>query len=76
MVSFLTRVAVADNCGARVAQCIKLLVGAKPRRACPGKLVIVVVKRADPLKKKISIGMISRALVIRTSFAFFRGFGV
>lgn len=76
MVTFLTRVVIADNCGARMAQCIKILTGAKPQRACPGKLIIVVVKRADPLKKKISLGLISRALVVRTSFAFFRGFGV
>lgn len=76
MICFLTKVKVADNCGARLAQCIKLLGGALPKRALPGKLVIVVIKRVDPQKKKFRVGAISRALVVRTAAVFFRGYGV
>lgn len=76
MVCFLTKIKVADNCGARVAQCIKLLGGALPKRALPGKLIVVVIKRVDPQKKKFKVGVISRALVVRTAAVFFRGYGV
>ena len=76
MVCFLTKIKVADNCGARVAQCIKLLGGALPKRALPGKLIVVVIKRVDPQKKKFKVGAISRALVVRTAAVFFRGYGV
>lgn len=76
MVNFLTKLNIADNCGARLAQCIKLLNGSLPKRALPGKLVVVVIKRADPSKRKIKVGSISRALVVRASATFFRGCGV
>jgi len=76
MICFLTKVRVADNCGARIAQCIKLLGGALPKRALPGKIVVIVVKRADPLKIKFKSGSISRALVVRVAAVFFRGCGV
>lgn len=76
MVCFLTKIKIADNCGARLAQCIKLLGGSLPKRALPGKIIIVVVKRVDPQKKKFRAGAISRALVVRTVAVFFRGCGV
>lgn len=76
MVCFLTKMKVADNCGARIAQCIKLLGGALPKRALPGKIIVVVVKRADPQKKKFKAGSISRALVVRVAAVFFRGCGI
>jgi len=76
MICFLTKIKIADNCGARLAQCIKLLGGALPKRALPGKLIVVVIKRVDPQKKKFKVGAISRALVVRTAAVFFRGYGV
>jgi Ribosomal protein L14 len=76
MVCFLTKVKIADNCGARVAQCIKLIGGSLPKRALPGKIIVLVLKRVDPLKKKFKAGMISRGLVVRTAAVFFRGCGV
>lgn len=76
MVCFLTKLKVADNSGARSAQCIKLLGGALPKRALPGKLIVVVIKRVDPLRSKFRVGSISRALVVRTAAIFFRGCGV
>jgi len=76
MVCFLTRIKIADNCGVRLAQCIKLLGGSLPRKAIPGKLLIVVIKRSDLKKKKLTSGSISRALVVRAALIFFRGCGV
>jgi large subunit ribosomal protein L14 len=76
MVCFLTKVKIADNCGVRVAQCIKLLGGSLPKRALPGKMIVVVAKQVDPLKRKFQAGSVSRALVVRTAAAFFRGCGV
>lgn len=76
MICFLTKLKIADNCGARIAQCIKLLGGSFPRRALPGKIIVIVLKRVDPAKRKFRLGMISRALVVRTAAGFFRGCGV
>lgn len=76
MICFLTKINVADNCGARVAQCIKLLGGALPKRALPGKIIVVAIKRVDPQKKKFKAGAISRALVVRVAAVFFRGCGI
>ena len=44
MICVLTRVRIADNSGARTAQCIKLLEGSLPKRSLAGKLVIIVIK--------------------------------
>lgn len=76
MVSVLTRVKVADNCGARIAQCIKLLGGSLPRRSLAGKIVIIVIKTINTKKKKIKVGAVLRALVVRTAAVFFRDYGV
>ena len=76
MVCFLTKIKIADNCGVRLAQCIKLLGGSLPKRALPGKMIVVVVKQVDPLKRKFKAGGISRGLVVCTAAIFFRGCGI
>lgn len=76
MVCVLTKLRIADNCGARIAQCIKLLGGALPKRALPGKIVVIVIKRVDPQKFRFKSGGISRALIVRAAAIFFRGCGV
>jgi large subunit ribosomal protein L14 len=76
MICFLTKIKIADNCGVRVAQCIKLLGGSLPKRALPGKMVVVVAKQVDPLKRKFRAGSVTRALVVRTAAVFFRGCGI
>lgn len=58
--------AVADNSGAKVVQCIRVLGGTGKRYASIGDQVVVSVKSAIPggeLKK----GSISKAVVVRTS---------
>jgi len=56
---------VADNSGAKIVQCIKVLGGSKRRYASIGDLIIVSVKKAAPrgiVKKK----SIETAVVVRT----------
>ena len=57
MIQMQTRLAVADNSGARKVQCIKLLGGSKRRYAGLGDIIICSVKEAIPngqVKKDIA----------------------
>lgn len=65
MVYFLSNLHVADNSGARLVQCLKILGASNRNVARPGDIVIVVVKRAEPNHKKMSRGKICRALIVR-----------
>jgi len=77
MVSYLSLLKVADNSGARLVQCIKILKGSFQKVAYMGDVLVVVVKRADPLKrKKIVVGDIYRGLLVRSTIPFFRSIGV
>ena len=48
MIQMQTMLDVADNSGARVAQCIKVLGGTKRRYAMLGDIVVAAVKKAMP----------------------------
>ncbi|MFP4664138.1 MAG: 50S ribosomal protein L14 [Bacteroidales bacterium] len=66
MIQQESKLAVADNSGAKVVQCIRVLGGTGKRYASIGDQVVVSVKSAIPggeLKK----GSISKAVVVRTS---------
>jgi len=77
MVAYLSLLKVADNSGARVVQCIKILKGSFQKIAYMGDILVVVVKRADPLKRrKVSIGGIFRGLLVRSTIPFFRSVGI
>ncbi|MCD6109174.1 50S ribosomal protein L14 [bacterium] len=59
-----TRLQVADNTGAKLVECIKVLGGSKRRYASIGDLIVVAVKEAAPkglVKKKA----VERAVVVR-----------
>ncbi|MFC1655561.1 50S ribosomal protein L14 [Patescibacteria group bacterium] len=59
-----TKLKVADNTGAKLVQCIKVLGGSKRRYASIGDLIVVSVKEAAPkgiVKKK----SVQRAVVVR-----------
>ena len=60
-----TLLAVADNTGAKLVQCFKVLGGSKRRYARIGDKVVVSVKQATPkaIAKKKSI---QRAVLVRT----------
>ena len=58
-----TRLEVADNSGAKVVQCIRILGSAK--FASIGQEIVVSIKQAIP-KSKIAAGEVCRAVVVRT----------
>jgi len=64
MIQQETRLAVADNTGARVVQCIKVLGGSRHRYAGLGDVIVCSVKSVIPgsdLKKKAVV----RAVIVR-----------
>ncbi len=65
MIQQETRLKVADNSGAKVVQCFKVLGGSKKRYASIGDIIVVSVKSSTPggMVKK---GEVHRAVVVRT----------
>jgi large subunit ribosomal protein L14 len=61
-----TKLNVADNSGAKLLLCIKVLGGAKRRYASVGDLVVVSVKEAIP-NSKVKKGEVMRAVIVRTA---------
>ena len=58
MIQVQTELGVADNTGARIVECIKVLGGSKRRYASVGDSIVVSVKDAIPngkLKKELYI---------------------
>ena len=51
MIQTETRLRVADNSGAKVVSCIKVLGGSKRRYANVGDIIVVAVKEAMPNSK-------------------------
>lgn len=65
MIQMQTKLAVADNSGARVVQCIKVLGGSHRRYAKIGDIIKVSVKEAIP-RGKVKKGDVYNAVVVRT----------
>ncbi len=65
MVQAETRLTVADNSGAKVLYCIKVLGGSRRRYAGVGDIIVVTVKEAIP-NAKVKKGDILKAVVVRT----------
>ena len=65
MVQQETRLAVADNSGAKEVLCIRVLGGTKKRYASVGDKIVVAVKSAIP-SGNIKKGAVSKAVVVRT----------
>ncbi|MGD8494624.1 MAG: 50S ribosomal protein L14 [Gemmatimonadales bacterium] len=66
MIQQETEVRIADNSGARRAQCIRVLGGSKRRYAGLGDVVIVAIKDAIP-GGTVKKGEVARAVVVRTA---------
>ena len=65
MIQLRTVLEVADNSGAKVVQCIKVLGGSRRRYARVGDIIVVALKEVEPhgaLKK----GEVKKAVVVRT----------
>ena len=56
---------VADNSGAKMVQCIKVLGGTKRRNAGIGDIIVVAVKDALPTSV-IKKGSVERAVIVRS----------
>ncbi|MCY3824799.1 MAG: 50S ribosomal protein L14 [Nitrospinae bacterium] len=65
MIQVETMCGVADNSGAKRAQCIKVLGGSRRRYARIGDIIVVAIKEAVP-NSPIKKGEVRRAVVVRT----------
>ncbi|MFW5656286.1 MAG: 50S ribosomal protein L14 [Bacteroidota bacterium] len=65
MIQQESRLAVADNSGAKEVLCIRVLGGTGKRYASVGDLVVVSVKSAMP-SGEVKKGTVSKAVVVRT----------
>ncbi|HUU43728.1 MAG TPA: 50S ribosomal protein L14, partial [Planctomycetota bacterium] len=65
MIQMQTMLDVADNTGAKVAQCIKVLGGTRRRYAVLGDVVVAAVKKALP-GGEVKQGDVVRGVVVRT----------
>jgi large subunit ribosomal protein L14 len=66
MIQAQTRLKVADNSGAKLLSCIKVLGGSKRRYASVGDIIVVSVKEAMP-NSKVRKGDVVRAVIVRTA---------
>ncbi len=66
MIQAETKLRVADNSGAKVVACIKVLGGSRRRYATVGDIITVSVKEAIP-NSKVKKGDIVKAVVVRTA---------
>ena len=74
MIQVQTELNVADNTGARIVECIKVLGGSKRRYASIGDRIVVSVKDAIP-NGKVKKGSVHKAVVVRTKQSIFRNDG-
>ena len=74
MIQVQTELNVADNTGARLVQCIKVLGGSKRKYASIGDSIVVSVKEAIP-NGKVKKGSVYKAVVVRTKKAIHRNDG-
>lgn len=67
MIQMQTMLDVADNTGARVAQCIKVLGGTGRRFATIGDIVVVTVKKTIP-GSEVKQGDVVRGVIVRCKY--------
>ena len=68
MIQMQTRLDVADNTGAKVVQCIKVLGGSRRRYAAVGDIIKGSVKKALP-GGNIKTGEVVRGVIVRSKSA-------
>jgi large subunit ribosomal protein L14 len=66
MIQEYTKLAVADNSGAKSVSCIRLLGGSKKKYGTIGDIIVVSVKSAIP-GGAVKKGEVSRAVIVRTA---------
>ena len=65
MIQKESRLAVADNSGAKEVLCINVPGGSKKKYASIGDIIVVAVKNVVPLSE-VKKGSVARAVVVRT----------
>ena len=71
MIQMQSKLDVADNSGAKLVQCIKVLGGSKRRTAGVGDIIVVSVKEAIP-RGRVKKGEVLKAVIVRTKKEIFR----
>lgn len=74
MIQSESKLRVADNTGAKIIQCIKVLGGSRRRYASIGDVIVASVKEAEP-RGMVKKGDVIRAVIVRTKKAFRRADG-
>jgi len=64
MIQERTMLKVADNSGAKLVQCIRVLGGTRKRYARIGELIVVTVKKAEP-RRIVKKHDVVRAVIVR-----------
>jgi large subunit ribosomal protein L14 len=65
MIQVESKLDIADNSGAKLVNCIKVLGGSKRRYASIGDIIVVSIKEAIP-RSKVKKGEVYRAVIVRT----------
>jgi large subunit ribosomal protein L14 len=68
MIQMRSNLEVADNSGAKLVQCIKVLGGSHRRTASVGDVIVVAIRDAIP-RGKVKKGTVHRAVIVRTAKA-------
>ncbi len=66
MIQQESRLQVADNSGAKVVSCIRVLGGTRRRYAGVGDIIVVAIKDAIP-NAKVRKGDVAKAVIVRTT---------
>lgn len=74
MLQMQSKLVVADNSGAKLVQCIKVLGGSHRRYASVGDIIVVAVKEAIPTST-IKEGSVQKAVIVRVAKEYRRSDG-
>ncbi len=66
MIQMKSKLEVADNTGAKLAQCIKVLGSTRRRYASVGDVIILAIKQADP-DGMVKKGEVAKGVIVRTT---------
>jgi large subunit ribosomal protein L14 len=64
MIQLRSMLKVADNTGAKIAQCIKVLGGSGRKYGQLGDIIVVAIKKAEP-RKIVKTHEVTRAVIVR-----------
>ena len=67
MIQMQTELDVADNSGAKLVMCVKVLGGSRRRCATIGDIIVVAIQDALP-NSKVKKGDVARAVIVRTAY--------